>query len=197
VIDGAVGPLTLWSLTHTKPTLQPVSVVDFTVMPKAEAGGSERGRAALAVAIGELDAGAGEIGGDNRGAFVKKYLAPAGVPEGSSWCASFVCYCLLTAGGGTAAQMPVPYCPGARKLLAEFQTKGWAHEPGSGYSPVPGDLVFWWRVRADGWQGHVGFVYETRDGYLYTIEGNHSPRVQGFSYVMSRMDQLLGFGHVE
>ena len=42
----------------------------------------------------------------------------------------------------------------------------------------------------------MGFVYETRDGYLYTIEGNQSPRVHGFSYVMSRMDQLLGFGHV-
>jgi hypothetical protein len=31
---------------------------------------------------------------------------------------------------------------------------------------------------------------------LYTIEGNKSPRVQGFSYVSSRMDKLLGFGEV-
>ncbi len=34
------------------------------------------------------------------------------------------------------------------------------------------------------------------NGMLYTIEGNRSPRVQGFSYVLSRMDKLLGYGHV-
>jgi hypothetical protein len=48
----------------------------------------------------------------------------------------------------------------------------------------------------DGWQGHVGLVHQVKDGMLYTIEGNRSPRVQGFSYVLSRMDKLLGFGHV-
>jgi hypothetical protein len=32
---------------------------------------------------------------------------------------------------------------------------------------------------------------------LYTIEGNRSPRVQGFSYVFSRMEKLLGYGHAE
>ena len=37
---------------------------------------------------------------------------------------------------------------------------------------------------------------QVTDSMLYTIEGNRSPRVQGFSYVLSRMDQLLGFGHV-
>jgi hypothetical protein len=31
---------------------------------------------------------------------------------------------------------------------------------------------------------------------LYTIEGNRSPKVQGFSYVLSRMDKLAGLGHV-
>jgi hypothetical protein len=31
---------------------------------------------------------------------------------------------------------------------------------------------------------------------VYTIEGNKSPRVQGFSYVLSRIEKLLGFGHV-
>jgi hypothetical protein len=39
-------------------------------------------------------------------------------------------------------------------------------------------------------------VHQVADGMLYTIEGNRSPRVQGFSYVFSRMDKLLGFGHV-
>jgi peptidoglycan hydrolase-like protein with peptidoglycan-binding domain len=33
-------------------------------------------------------------------------------------------------------------------------------------------------------------------GYSISIGGNKSPNVQGFSYVFSRMDKLLGFGHV-
>jgi len=39
-------------------------------------------------------------------------------------------------------------------------------------------------------------VYQLTEGYLYTIEGNRSPNVQGFLYVLSRMTQLLGFGHI-
>jgi CHAP domain-containing protein len=127
-------------------------------------------------------------------AAVKKYLQPAGLSEGEPWCASFVSWCLLQASGGNAGQMPVPYCPGARALLAEFQEKGWAFKPQS-RQPQPSDLVFWWRVQLAGWEGHVGLVHQLRDGMLYTIEGNKSPRVQGFSYVFSRMDKLLGFAH--
>ena len=33
-------------------------------------------------------------------------------------------------------------------------------------------------------------------GMFYTIEGNRSPMVQGFTYVLGRMDKLLGFGRV-
>ena len=40
------------------------------------------------------------------------------------------------------------------------------------------------------------YQVQLRDGFLYTIEGNKSPKVQGFSYVFSRMDKLLGFGQV-
>lgn len=80
--------------------------------------------------------------------------------------------------------------------MRQMNTLGWTHEPGSVYAPEPGDLVFWWRVRADGWKGHVGLVHQLLDGILYTIEGNKSPKVAGFSYVFGRMDKLLGFGHV-
>jgi hypothetical protein len=135
------------------------------------------------------------VGGNNRGPFVKKYLQPAGLPEGNAWCASFVSWCFREA-AGDVSRMPFKYSPGARALLKQFQGRGWSHGPGSGYIPEPGDLVFWWRVRMDGWQGHVGFVHQVKDGMLYTIEGNKSPAVQGFSYVLSRMDKLLGFGQV-
>ena len=180
VIDGVVGPLTQWSLQHPKPLIDTPAAVDFAAMPAA--GGSARGRAALAAAIGELKAGACESGGNNCGAFVRKYLAPAGVAEGNSWCASFVSWCYLQAAGGGKAAMPFAYVPGARAMLAEFKAQGGAHAPGDGYLPQPGDTVVWWRVNARGWQGHAGLVHSVRDGMLYTIEG--------------RIDRLLGYGHV-
>lgn len=45
-------------------------------------------------------------------------------------------------------------------------------------------------------QVHVHLVHQVQDGMLFTIEGNRSSNVQGFSDVMSRMDKLFGFDHV-
>jgi len=92
--------------------------------------------------------------------------------------------------------MPFAYCPGARALLQEFKDKGLGYTPNSGYDPRPGDIVVWWREKLEGWLGHVGFVHQLKDGMLYTIEGNRSRNVRGFSYVFSRMDKVLGYGHV-
>lgn len=191
VVDGKVGPLTWWSLTHPKPVILTPSAVDYATMPLAEAGGSMLGRSALAKAIGEIKAGAAESGGNNRGPWVRKYLNEL-APEGSNWCAAFVSWCYAQ----NAAGMPFTYTVGARAMLGEFKRKGWSHPPKNGYEPKPGDIVVWWRERLAGWRGHVGLVHQVRDGMLYTIEGNKSSKVQGFSYVLSRMEKLLGFGHV-
>jgi hypothetical protein len=165
-------------------------------MPPAIYGGSEIGRAALKTAILELKAGAREIGGDNCGPWVKKYLEPAGLQEGNSWCASFVSWCFFKAFGGDVNNMSFPYSSLARELLISLRKRGWTKSPDSGYYPLPGDVIIWWRVALQGWQGHAGIVHQLKDGILYTIEGNRSPRVQGFSYIFSRMEKLLGFGHV-
>jgi hypothetical protein len=196
VIDGIVGPITWWSLNHPRPDIPTFSAIDFTRLPPQEMKGSKTGWAALSAAVGELNAGAGEVGGNNCGPWVKKYLLPAGLPEGNSWCASFVSWCYLQACNGDRGAMPFAYSPGARALLREFKDKGWAYPPASGYRPQPGDIVVWWRVKLESWLGHVGMVHQFKDGMLYTIEGNKSAKVQGFSYVFSRMDKLLGFGHV-
>jgi len=196
VVDGIVGPLTWWSLTHPKPFIVVPSAVDYQLHPSTAQGGSALGRAALAAAIDEIKNGAGEIGDDNHGPSVKKYLAPAGLAEGNSWCASFVSWCYLQAVGGDITAMPFRYSPGARSLLAKAKAKGWAQAPGATYRPAPGDIIVWWRVRLSSWMGHAGLVHSLQDGMLYTIEGNKSPKVQGFSYVFSRMNKLLGFIHV-
>lgn len=196
VVDGKVGPLSWWSLTHRKPAIETPAAVDYAKMPAKKEGGGKTGRRALSAAIAEMKAGAREIGGNNRGPWVKKYLAPAGLDEGNSWCASFVSWCYREACGGDENKMPFAYCPGARALLRQFKDRNWAHEPAEGYPPQPGDIVVWWRVCLAGWQGHVGLVHSLKDGMPYAIEGNRSPQAQGFSYVMSRMEKLPGFGHV-
>lgn len=193
VVDSKVGELTWWSLHHPKPIIQTHSAIDFLQMPPASMGGSEPGRAALAAAIGELKAGAQEIGCNNCGPFVKKYLNGL-APEGKNglWCAGFVSFCFSQIPSG----MPFTYTVGARDVLRQFKSKGWAQPPNSGYSPKPGDAMVWWRESLPSGNGHVGLVHQLSNGFLYTIEGNKSPSVQGFSYVFSRMNKLLGFGHV-
>ena len=190
-VDGKVGELTWSSLHHPKPTIQPPSAVNFLEMPPVDMGGSASGRAALAVAIDELNAKAREIGGNNRGPFVKKYLNGI-VPEGNPWCAGFVSFCFSQ----NAEKIPFPYTVGARNILQHFKKKGWAQAPSSDNAPEPGDVVVWWRESLPSGKGHIGLVHQLRDGFLYTVEGNKSAKVQGFSYVFSRMDKLLGFGRV-
>ena len=146
VIDGIAGLLTLWSLTHRKPFIETPSAVDYGSMPRRILGGSKKGKAALSAAIGELNAEAREIGGNNRGPFVRKYLNGI-APQGSPWCAGFVSWCFAQHGAG----IPFNYSVGARDILRQFKRNEWDRKPGSGYKPVPGDVVVWWRVQAEGW----------------------------------------------
>lgn len=190
-VDGVVGPLTWWSLNHARRGITISPVIDYFRMPPTSLGGSRIGRKALRTALEEMRAGAGESGGNNRGPYVRKYLNGL-APEGSNWCAGFVSWCFSPTSDGN----PFRYTVSARDLLNQLRRKHWDHKPGVGYVPVPGDIVVWWRERADGWQGHVGIVHHAQDGMLYTIEGNRSSKVAGFDYVLSRMERLLGFGHI-
>jgi hypothetical protein len=181
VVDGIVGALTWWALTHRKaprPELE----------PRPMRGGSVLGRRALRVALAELDAGAGEIGGNNRGRWVRKYLAPAGLGEGNPWCAAFVSWCVLAACDDDPARMPFRYQCMARNLFTACRARGFEVA-----SPAPGDLVVWWRESLHSAKGHVGFVESVADGFLFTVEGNKTPRVARFRYVVGRIDRLIGF----
>jgi CHAP domain/Putative peptidoglycan binding domain len=191
VVDGKVGELTWWSLSNPKPIIDVPSAVDYRVMPPEIMGGSKVGRTALQAEINELKVGACEVGGNNCGPFVKKYLHGLAA-EGQPWCAGFVSYCFSQSPAG----IPFHYSLLARDILNMCKRHGWEHEPRSGYLPSPGDEVVWWREQISGTKGHIGLVHQLKDGFLYTIVGNKSPKVQGFNYVFSRMDKLLGFGHI-
>jgi len=189
VVDGVVGPLTWWALENEVEVLAPAGGVDFSVMPRR--GGSPRGRGALAVAIAEMKAGAREVGANNSGPFVEKYLNGILTPP-ANWCAAFVSWCFSQHADGT----PFRYSLGARDIRFQFKDKGWLYE---GEDPQPGDIIVWWRGQPDGWKGHIGLVHHCANGVVYTIEGNKGAfpaRVRGFDYVLGRIDRLLGFGRV-
>lgn len=189
VPDGVVGPLTWWALRNPRVN-NAADPTDFVV---PSSGGSTLGRAALRVAISEMQNGACEIGANNSGSFVRKYLnGILATPQ--PWCAGFVSWCFSQHPAG----IPFRYSLGARDIRNQFQRKGWAFNAAE-QSPEPGDIVVWWRRRRDGSEGHIGLVQRLEHGVLYTIEGNKGgfpAKVNQFDYVLSRMDKLLGFGRV-
>jgi hypothetical protein len=191
VVDGGVGPSTWWSLTHPMQLLLHPPPIDFTEPPPPELGGSARGRHALAVALGELKAGAGEEGAPNAGPWVRKYLNGL-APEGSPWCAGFVSWCFWQDPNGP----PFPYTVSARKLFGMLGQRGWAHLAGEPYLPQPGDVVIWSRLDLDGAEDHLGLVHHVAYGMLYTVEARRGSRVRGFSYVLTHLERLLGYAQV-
>lgn len=194
-VDGVVGALTWWALFNPRPKVTG-RAIDYAELPPFEPGASSLGRKALAFAINELKAGAGEVGGNNRGPWVKKYLDPGRGVEGNSWCAAFVSWCYLQAVDGHIHEMPFTYSIGARDIYNQLRRKGWNYDGLGARQPKPGDIVCWWREAPSSWKGHVGLVHHCKDGFLYTIEGNRAANVAGFSYVKTRMDKLLGYARV-
>jgi len=190
VVDGKAGPLTMWALQHPTGEVPTDALAGYAEMPALSFGGTPLGRKALGVALSEMSAGAGEQGGNNCGPYVLKYLNDL-APEGSSWCAAFVSWCYREA--SKPGPTPLRYTVGAKDLFNQLKLKGLTYSLDQGNAPEPGDIVVWWRVKAQGWQGHAGLVHHSENGILYTIEGNRATNVRGFDYVLSRMEKLLGF----
>ncbi len=193
-VDGKVGDITWWALKNPRNKVQG-GVIDYRLIPPVEMGESSMGRSALQFAIWELNAGAGEQGGNNMGPWVRKYLQPVGLREGNSWCAAFISWCFLQAAGGNRKNMPFKYSAGARNIYNQLKKKGFIYDANARV-PLPGDIVSWWRVSIPSGLGHIAIVHHYKDGFLYTLEGNKAANVAGFSYVKTRMDRLLGYGRV-
>ncbi len=70
--------------------------------------------------------------------------------------------------------------------------RSWLNVGNAVETPEPGDVVVFWRVRRDSWQGHVGiFMGYSRNGSrIYCLGGNQGNQVSISAYPA---DQLLGF----
>ncbi|WP_203427404.1 CHAP domain-containing protein [Sinorhizobium sp. BG8] len=195
VIDGQVGPLTRYALDvalgHIAAPVVPNVPLSSNGMP---ASSSQTGWNALQVARRELASNSGETSGDNLGPDIDRYRAVTGAAAGASWCASFVSYCF---DDGNPGHMPFAPDAGARAVLKKFKQKGWDYEGSLVSPPAPGDIIVWWRVALNHWMGHIGIVDSYEHGIVTTIEGNRGAfpsTVRSYSYVLGKIDKLLGFG---
>ena len=148
----------------------------------------------LKVAIGEISAGGCEIGSNNSGKWVEKYVNNIGNTP-NNWCAGFVSWCVFQA----YEKMPFSYSLGAKDIYNKFLKKNWIYNPDI-TDIKPGDIVFWWRGKKESWQGHIGIIYSSRNGILNIIEGNKGSfpaKVKIFSYKIKNMKKILGFGRID
>jgi hypothetical protein len=148
---------------------------------------------ALAIALEEQAAGAVEIGANNAGPWVQKYLGDHG-PAPQPWCAALVSWCFHEAARRLGVPPPFYYELNARALLRQLPLVD---------DPQPGDIVGWWRGSAEGTMGHVGIVRAlSRIRILSTLEGNRGRFPVGIRTIGYLMDspefreRLLGFGRV-
>ena len=168
---------------------------------------SELSQKILEVAIEEIEAGAGEIGENNSGPWVEKYLN--GIVESpANWCCGFICWCINEAFGilRNYAKLNVlekwPWIPeytlSARNLFRQFIARDAIREGDE--IPEPGDLIFFWRESPASWLGHVGIVEKVNGFELLTIQGNTGnfpSKVKRIKYQnWKTIKTLLGFGRL-
>ena len=168
---------------------------------------SELSEKILVVAIQEMEAGAGEIGANNSGPWVAKYLNGIVEPP-ANWCSGFICWCIDEAFSiiKNYAKLNVlekwPWIPkytlSARNLFSQFVAINAIREGDE--IPEPGDLIFFWRENPGSWMGHVGIVKELNGMELITIEGNKGnfpAMVRQYKYQNRKtIKTLLGFGRL-
>jgi len=127
------------------------------------------------VSIAQSQIGMGEIGGNNKGIYVRQYLNGQ---EGLPWCAGFVSYCIKKAG------YDLPYLLRAKSYLKYGQkVERW--------NLRPGDLVVFSREGG----GHIGIVDSVVNNGFVSIEGNvgkYPARVKRIKHIFEDKG-ILGF----
>ena len=108
-------------------------------------------------------------GSSNQTEYGKWYGLP-----GQPWCAMFISWCARQAG--------IPTSTIKNSALAANDCFGTTyHSRSSGYTPKPGDLIIFGSSGSNSGE-HIAIVVKVENGYVYTVEGNSSNRVEQCSY---------------
>lgn len=122
----------------------------------------------------------------NRGsANYNKFARDIGVANGQPWCATFVWWCMQTAGVPSDKYPRVTYA-----TRDWFRSRGLWHDRGT-YTPKPGDYVAFGSA-----PDHCGIVWTVSGGSFTTIEGNSSDSVKSNSYTINNA-YVMGFGEIQ
>lgn len=92
------------------------------------------------------------------------------------WCASFVCWALEKVGMGSTNS--------AR--ARSFEKWGVSKKS----SPLPGDIVTFWRSSKSSGKGHVGFFIKKTSSHVVVLGGNQSDEVNISTYSTARMTDI-------
>lgn len=109
---------------------------------------------------------------------------------GYAWCAAFVSWCVRQAGVSTSTVKSYVSCT---NWVAWFKQSSTYKARSSGYTPAPGDIIFFKSAYVTRTSNHVGLVLYVKDGKVYTIEGNSSEKVSLQSYSLSD-SYIIGYG---
>lgn len=161
-VDGIVGNNTFTKLIKPmKDALKPI--------PR---GGGSLGKMVTAYAEQHLRQHPREIGGQNKGPWVRLYMKGN---EGTSWpwCAGFVCFVLKQACGTLGCSMPIGASFSCDILASNAKTKGLFLKgtPGSDKNQITPGSFFLNRRTSTDWT-HTGIVTGTQSEFFHTIEGN-------------------------
>jgi len=124
-------------------------------------------RKAMEIALSQV--GVREVGGNNRGPDVEKYLASVGLGPGYAWCAAFVVWCYREATLRTSGGIALPLRRTAKV------SRLWQHAPDRWKSAEPSIGAVYIHLEdpedPDS-EGHTGIVTSFTDRSLMCVEGN-------------------------
>lgn len=126
------------------------------------------------VKIAQSEIGNGEMGGNNKGYYVRQYLNGR---ENLPWCAGFISYCAKKAG------YKLPYTLQAK----DFMRLGRVVK-----TPQVGDLIIFSRQGG----GHIGVIESINKDKIISIEGNlgeYPAKVKRVVHNRHNLKNLLGF----
>ena len=119
-----------------------------------------------------------------------RIIGTVGGSYGFEWCAAFVSWCLRQARVPTSLAVTEASCSRMMDWLSE---NGSYKKRSSGYTPKPGDIIFFRASTSVYYSSHVGLVAGYKNGYVYTIEGNNGGEVNYHKYEASSA-YIMGYG---
>jgi peptidoglycan hydrolase-like protein with peptidoglycan-binding domain len=186
VIDGAFGPATEAAVRQfqtgagllsdgrvTRRTYASLIEPMIFALEPLSSDGRSLGDMIAAYANRHLQAHPREVGGDNRGPWVRLYLNGVDGPRWP-WCAAFACFVLHQACTALGLPLPIPLSASCDKLAADARAGKLLYDESMAARDKtrisPGSLFLLRKTPSD-WQ-HAGIVTSAADEYFCTIEGN-------------------------